>query len=41
MRKEAFLVENLKIHGAWKSSFLYAMLADEWTGGAPKLAAGG
>jgi len=30
MRKEGFLVKNLKIHGAWKSSFLYAMLAEEW-----------
>jgi len=29
MRKEGFLVKNLKIHGVWKSSFLYAMLADE------------
>jgi [ribosomal protein S5]-alanine N-acetyltransferase len=32
MRKEGFLVKNLKIHGVWKSSFLYAMLAAEWTG---------
>jgi RimJ/RimL family protein N-acetyltransferase len=31
MRKEGFLVKNLKIHGVWKSSFLYAMLADEWS----------
>ena len=31
MRKEGFLVKNLKIHGAWKSSFLYAMLAEEWS----------
>ncbi len=30
MRKEGFLVKNLKIHGMWKSSFLYAMLAEEW-----------
>ena len=30
MRKEGFLVGNLKIHGVWKSCFLYAMLADEW-----------
>ncbi len=30
MRKEGFLIKNLKIHGAWKSSFLYAMLAEEW-----------
>jgi ribosomal-protein-alanine N-acetyltransferase len=30
MRKEGFLVKNLKIHGVWKSSFLYAMLAEEW-----------
>jgi hypothetical protein len=31
MRKEGFLVKNLKIHGAWKSSFLYAILAEEWS----------
>jgi RimJ/RimL family protein N-acetyltransferase len=30
MRKEGFLVRNLKIHGEWKSSFLYAILAEEW-----------
>jgi len=30
MRKEGFLVNNLKIHGVWKSSLLYAMLAEEW-----------
>ncbi|MFY9728381.1 MAG: GNAT family protein [Bryobacteraceae bacterium] len=30
MRKEGFLTKNLKIHGEWKSSFLYAMLAEEW-----------
>jgi RimJ/RimL family protein N-acetyltransferase len=30
MRKEGFLVENLKIHGEWKSSFLYGILAEEW-----------
>jgi RimJ/RimL family protein N-acetyltransferase len=29
MRNEGFLVGNLKIHGVWKSSFLYAMLAEE------------
>ena len=29
MRKEGFLVGNLKIHGAWKSSFLYAILESE------------
>ncbi len=33
MRKEGFQVKNLKIHGAWKSSFLYAILAEEFTGG--------
>ena len=33
MRKEGFLVKNLKIHGVWKSSFLYAMLAEEWKRG--------
>ena len=31
MRKEGFLVEHLKIHGVWKSCFLYAMLAEEWS----------
>jgi RimJ/RimL family protein N-acetyltransferase len=31
MRKEGFLVKNLEIHGEWKSSFLYAMLGEEWT----------
>ena len=31
MRKEGFLVRNLKIHGVWKSSFLFAMLAEEWS----------
>jgi ribosomal-protein-alanine N-acetyltransferase len=30
MRKEGFLLQNLKIHGVWTSSFLYALLADEW-----------
>ncbi len=29
MRKEGFLVRNLKIHGVWMSCFLYAMLAEE------------
>jgi RimJ/RimL family protein N-acetyltransferase len=33
MRKEGFLIGNLKIHGVWKSSFLYAMLAEEWKEG--------
>jgi [ribosomal protein S5]-alanine N-acetyltransferase len=32
MRNEGLLVKNLRIHGAWKSSFLYAMLAEEWRG---------
>jgi len=36
MRKEGFLVKNLKIHGVWKSSYLYAMLAEEWSGVAPE-----
>lgn len=38
MRKEGFLVKNLKIHGAWKSSFLYAMLAEEWSRASSNLA---
>ena len=32
MRKEGFLVKNLKIQGEWRSSFLYAILAEEWPG---------
>ena len=32
MRNEGLLVKNLKIHGAWKSSLLYAILAEEWNG---------
>ena len=31
MRKEGFLVKNLKIHGEWRSSFLYAILTEEWS----------
>jgi RimJ/RimL family protein N-acetyltransferase len=31
MRKEGLLVKNLMIHGVWKSSFLYAILAEEWS----------
>jgi len=34
-RKEGFL---LKIHGVWKSSLLYAMLAEEWRHAPPYLA---
>jgi RimJ/RimL family protein N-acetyltransferase len=30
MRQEGFLVKNLKIHGVWRSSFLYAILDEEW-----------
>jgi len=30
MRNEGFLEENLKIHGVWKSSYLYAILFEEW-----------
>jgi hypothetical protein len=29
-RREGFPRQNLKIHGAWKDSFLYAILEDEW-----------
>jgi ribosomal-protein-alanine N-acetyltransferase len=29
MRREGFLVSNVKIHGEWKSSYLYAILTDE------------
>jgi len=38
MRREGFLVKNLKIQGVWKSSFLYAMLAEEWSGASSHLA---
>lgn len=37
MRREGFLVNNLKIRGVWKSSFLYAMLAEEWSRAASNL----
>jgi [ribosomal protein S5]-alanine N-acetyltransferase len=33
MRMEGFLIKNLTIHGEWKSSFLYATLAEEWRQG--------
>jgi len=34
MRREGLRRENLKIHGVWKDSVLYAVLADEWQTGA-------
>ena len=30
MRKEGFQLKNLKIHGLWHDSFLYALLREEW-----------
>jgi [ribosomal protein S5]-alanine N-acetyltransferase len=33
-RREGLLRENLKIHGAWRDSWLYAVLAREWTAAA-------
>jgi RimJ/RimL family protein N-acetyltransferase len=33
MRREGLRKSNLKIHGTWKDSFLYAILADEWQAG--------
>jgi [ribosomal protein S5]-alanine N-acetyltransferase len=30
MRREGLRKRNLKIHGDWRDSFLYAILADEW-----------
>jgi RimJ/RimL family protein N-acetyltransferase len=30
MRNEGFLVKHLKIHGEWKSCYLYAILDEEW-----------
>ena len=29
-RREGFLRRNLRIHGEWRDSYLYAVLADEW-----------
>jgi hypothetical protein len=40
MRKEGFLTRNLNIHGVWMSSFLYAVLADEWTRAVSEVRAG-
>jgi RimJ/RimL family protein N-acetyltransferase len=31
MRKEGFLLDKLRIHGEWKSCFLYAILDEEWS----------
>ena len=31
-RREGLLRQNLRIHGAWRDSWLYAILADEWRG---------
>ena len=30
MRKEGYQVKNLKIHGVWHDSYLYAILRAEW-----------
>jgi RimJ/RimL family protein N-acetyltransferase len=30
MRKEGYQVKNLKIHGIWHDSVLYAILGEEW-----------
>ena len=30
-RREGFLRQNLRIHGEWRDSFLYAVLASEWS----------
>ena len=41
MRREGFRKQNLKIHGEWKDSYLYAILADEWrTGGGLRTSGG-
>jgi ribosomal-protein-alanine N-acetyltransferase len=29
-RREGLLRQNLRIHGEWRDSYLYAVLADEW-----------
>ena len=34
MRKEGYQAKNLKIHGAWHDSYLYAILRAEWEAGA-------
>lgn len=35
MRREGLRKRNLKIHGEWKDSLLYAILAEEWQSGHP------
>ena len=37
MRREGLQVRNLRIHGEWKSSFLYAILEDEWRAAATSI----
>jgi ribosomal-protein-alanine N-acetyltransferase len=32
LRREGYCHKNLKIHGEWKDSYLYAILAEEWRG---------
>ena len=34
-RREGLLRQNLRIHGEWRDSFLYAVLADEWRNSGP------
>jgi ribosomal-protein-alanine N-acetyltransferase len=38
MRKEGQHAKNLKIHGVWHDSYLYAMLREEWEAGSQKRA---
>jgi len=37
MRREGFCRKNLKIHGEWKDSYLYAILAEEHSKAHPKV----
>ena len=39
-RREGLLRQNLRIHGEWRDSQLYAMLAGEWAAPAPGAAPG-
>jgi RimJ/RimL family protein N-acetyltransferase len=32
LRREGLRIRNLKIHGEWRDSYLYAILAEEWPG---------
>jgi RimJ/RimL family protein N-acetyltransferase len=38
MRKEGYQKKNLKIHGVWHDSYLYAILREEWEAGSGRSA---